>query len=371
MKLVVFAHTPPPVHGQSVMVAMLVEGLRGGPPLEILHVNPQLSRNIADIGTWRPGKLLPLLRACFAAWKLRRRHGPCAFYYVPAPGKRSALYRDFIVLLLCRPCFGPLVLHWHASGLGEWLATRVTAPERWLAHRLLGRAALALVLAPELQADAARFAPRRIAVVPNGVADPVRPGVAPRAARPAGAPCEVLFLGMCGRTKGTLDAVEGVALADARGPGGFRLTVAGRFETAAEERAFRARVAQLRPGLVHYAGFADEARKRALFAAADVFCFPTAYPHEGQPLVIAEALAHDVPIVATRWRAIPGMLPAEHVWFVAPHQPGQVADALLAARSAPRPAGALRRHYLAHFTPERHLARLEAALLSVAPETRA
>src|SRR6185503_2192565 len=107
------------------------------------------------------------------------------------------------------------------------------------------------------------------------------------------------------------------------------------------------------------------AQKRALFAAADVFCFPTAYAHEGQPLALVEALAHDVPIVTTRWRAIPGMLPAEHVWFVEHGCPAQIADALLAAQVAPRPNGALRRHYLAHFTPAAHLATLRAALRSI------
>lgn len=367
MKLLVFAHTPPPRHGQSAMVAMLVDGLRGDPDIEVLHVNPQLSRDAADIGQWRWGKFTALLRACRTARRLQREHGRCAFYYVPAPGKRSALYRDFLVMQLCRRHFGPLILHWHASGMGEWLQSRAKTHERWLAQRLLGDAELALVLAPELRDDAARLAPQRIALVPNGVAVPEF-SVLPRT---VGARCEILFLGLCTREKGLFDTVEAAARADERTAGGFRLTVAGSFTNATDEGAFRARVAQLRPGLVRYEGFADETKKRALLAATDVLCLPTAYPHEGQPLVLMEALAHDVPIVTTRWRAIPGMLPSRHIWYVPPHQPAEIAEALMAACHAPRPDGALRRHYLAHFTPERHLAALKTALLSVAPATRA
>ena len=36
------------------------------------------------------------------------------FYYVPAPGKRVALYRDWLVMFICRPFFSGVILHWHA-----------------------------------------------------------------------------------------------------------------------------------------------------------------------------------------------------------------------------------------------------------------
>ncbi len=358
MKLLVFAHTPPPVHGQSVMIATLLEGLRGDPEVELLHVNPRLSRDAADIGRWRPGKIFALLAACGRAWGLRLRHGTMAFYYVPAPGKRGALYRDWLVMLLCRPCFRRLVLHWHAVGLGDWLACHATPPERWLTRVLLGRADLAIVLAPELSADAQALAPHQIAIVPNGVPDPGPPSI-----RTAQFQCEVLSLGLGSRSKGLFDTLEGVALAHARMPKGFRLTFAGSFENAEDEREFQARSASLGPGVVRWVGFANEAAKRELFSTASVFCFPTSYPHEGQPLTLIEALAHDVPIITTRWRAIPGLLPPGHVWFVEPGRPDQIADALLArTRREGPPAGVLRAHYLAHFTREHHLAALAQAL---------
>ncbi len=360
LRLLVFAHTPPPVHGQSVMVATLVEGLRADAEIEVLHVNARVSRDTADVGRLRPRKLLSLLGAVFAAWRRRARHGRAVFYYVPAPGARGALYRDFIVLLLCRPFFSGLVLHWHAIGLGAWLETRALAPERWLARRLLGRADVSLVLAPVFAADAGMLAPQRTTVVPNSVPDPGAP--APRPARGPHAPCEVLFLGLCTREKGLFATLEAIALANTRAPGTFRLTVAGGFRSDEEHRAFQDRVSQLPHGSVHYVGFAHDELKRSLFAAADVFCFPTAYAHEGQPLALVEALAHDVPIVTTRWRAIPSMLPAEFVWFAEHGSPEQIADALVAAAASPRPNGALRRHYLAHYTPEAHLRALKAAL---------
>jgi glycosyltransferase involved in cell wall biosynthesis len=363
MNLLVFAHPPPPVHGQSIMVQQLLEFLPRESGFIVRHVDSRVSRDAADIGRARLGKLLRLLGACLRAWQVRWQHGPAYFYYIPAPGKRAALYRDFVVLLLCRPFFSGLILHWHAVGLGEWLDTHARPWERWLAHHLLGRAALALVLSPALAGDARRLHPRRLAVVPNGLPDPA-PAFVVRSARRS--PVRVLYVGLCSREKGAVDLVAALAMLAQRSPGRFQLTLAGSAASPDDERDLRAALASLPAGSATWVGFADEAAKRDLFRGADVFCFPTRYPHEGQPLVLIEALAHDLPIVTTRWRAIPEMLPADHVQWVEPRDPAALADALTAASLAPPPLGALRAHYLAHFTPEHHIARLATALRTLA-----
>jgi glycosyltransferase involved in cell wall biosynthesis len=112
-------------------------------------------------------------------------------------------------------------------------------------------------------------------------------------------------------------------------------------------------------------GFVSNEERDRLLRAADIFCFPSYYPHEGQPAVLLEALALDLPIVATRWRGIPENLPTEHVYGVEPQAPAQIAAQLRAARAAGPPGGALRRHYLAHFTRERHHAAVESALREI------
>ena len=104
MKLLVLAQTPPPLHGQSLMVRTLVEALPAH-GVAVHHVNLRLSRDAADIGRWRPAKLWATLAGAFQAIAARFRHGCDTLYYVPAPGKRGALYRDWLVMLLCRTFF--------------------------------------------------------------------------------------------------------------------------------------------------------------------------------------------------------------------------------------------------------------------------
>ena len=362
MKLLVLAQIPPPLHGQSLMVQTLVEGLPAhGVPLH--HVNLRLSRDAADIGRWRPGKVAAVLAACAHAVAARFRENCDTLYYVPAPGQRGALWRDWAVMLLCRPFFRRLVLHWHAGGLDAWLATHATALELGLTRLLLGRAALSIVLADSLRADAAALNPRRIAVVPNGIADP---DDSPSPRRPAGDdPFQVLFLGLCSEEKGLFAAAAAVLAANraARAPKDapkFTLVAAGPFPDYATGSLFEELCRQY-PAALRYAGPVRGVEKDNLFRASHCFCLPTRYPAEGQPLVLLEAMAHDLPIIATRWRAIPDTLPPEAV-LVEPGDEAALTAALRELARHPPPAGVLRRHYLAHHTIIAHLAALAGAL---------
>lgn len=344
------------------MVQLMVEGLPAhGVPLH--HVNLRLSHNIADIGCWRPGKVFAVIVACGRAIATRYRTGCDTLYYVPAPGKRGALWRDLLVMLLCRPFFPRLVLHWHASGLNAWLDTKATAIERSLTRLLLGRADLSVVLADSLRADADALAPHRVAVVPNGIADPG----APRP-RPHTPPFQVLFLGLCSEDKGLFIAASAVLAANraasaANDAPDFTLIAAGPFPDDATAELFKELCRQY-PATLRHAGAVNGAEKDTLFRHSHCLCLPTRYSAEGQPLVLLEAMAHDLPVIATRWRAIPATLPPEAM-LVEPGDADALVDALIQLRKCPPPAGVFRRHYLDRFTNSRHLDNLAAAFTSV------
>jgi glycosyltransferase involved in cell wall biosynthesis len=337
------------------MVRTAVAGLPAhGVP--VAHVNLRLSRATDDIGRWQPGKLLAILDACTQAVAARFLEGCDTLYYVPAPGKRAALWRDWLVLLLCRPFYPRLVLHWHASGLAGWLATRASAPERWLTQLLLGGAGLSIVLDASLRADADALRPGRVAVVPNGIADPGGP-----LPRPPADPFQVLFLGLCSVEKGLFTAAEAVLAANrAEAKPRFTLVAAGAFPDPATAARF-ASLCAAHPGELRHAGEVHGVEKAQLLRASHCLCLPTRHPAEGQPLVLLEAMAHDLPVVATRWRAIPATLPPGTP-LVEPGDAAGLAAALRQLARTPPPAGALRRHFLAHYTAERHLAALAGAL---------
>lgn len=355
MKLLVFAHVPPPHHGQSFMVAQTLAQLRDAPDVSVHHVDARFSNGSHDIGRFRIAKLWESLRYVRDALTLQRHHGLDTLYYVPAPPRRVPVFRDILILGRLRRHFPHLVLHWHAVGLGGWLPQQPT-PLRILAHRALGQASVSIPLTPSLGADAQAFAPIKSQVIGNGIPDPAP---APREPRLRGPTVRALFLGAGSKAKGLLAAATAVAASDA----GVTLTFAGAFADRETERAFNELNA--RCGRLQAIGFVSGPTKDAVLAASDVLLAPTTYANEAQPLILLEAMAHDLPIISTRWRGIPETLPADQVRLIEPDQPSTLADALADYRRHPPTPGALRAHFLKHHTSERYGASLRQALAAL------
>lgn len=395
-RILLFAQVPPPVHGQSVMAKLLIDGLRDSGQVDLAretgasqpsaaivfyHVNPRISTDLADIGRWRPQKILMVFGYILQALRARFRYRLDTFYFVPAPPKREGMYRDWCVLLCCRPFFRRLILHWHCIGQPEFVEKTLTAPERLLARLFYGRAALSIALSNYSREEASYFSSRQTVVVPNGIPDPcphfdaeVWPGRQERAkvriaalANPSAASShyEVLFVAGRMTPKGLFDAMAAVIKAnDALAKKGLalrmRLTVAGSFDDDAERSRFdamarevdAARVPGSKEPLAFYAGWADEEKKKQLYRQADCFIFPTTYPTESFGLVLAEAMAHGCAVITTRWQAVPEVLPGGYPNLVDPHDIDAMAEALLHCLASP--AGCeLRDYFLARFTSER------------------
>ncbi len=399
MKLLVFAHTPPPHHGQSYMVQLMLEGFGGDARraqpagkfgIECYHVNARFSRSLEDVGEFQGAKIFLIFWFCLQAVWLRFRHGVKNFYYVPAPGKRVALYRDWLVMLLCRPFFKTVILHWHAAGLAKWLETATTIASRAATYRLFRPVDLSIVLSRYNFADAEKLLSHRVRVVNNGIPDPCpdfETALLPRrlenfAARKkifageAGAgpaALNVLYLAHCTREKGIFAAAEAVLranreLAARKLPMQLKLTAAGNFVTDSEKLEFdRLRENPEFAATVEHLGFVSGERKSQLLRDADLFLFPTRYLGENQPVNLIEAMAFGLPIVTTRWRSLPEMLPPDYPGLVNDQNPDELAATILKVLAA-RSGQQVREHFRERFTLERHLADLAAAIRSVEQE---
>jgi len=414
MKLLVFAHTPPPHHGQSYMVRLMLDGFGGDQRLRrhsapvashgltCYHVNARVSKELEDIGNFRLSKLFLLFAYCLQAIWCRFRYGVKTLYYIPAPGKHSALYRDWLVMFLCRPFYKHIILHWHAAGLGKWLETSIQFRSRAFTYHRMRNADLSIVLSKYNRADAEKLFPQRIRVVSNGIPDPC-PGfendVLPRrkartAARirlaagqtlsdaelaaAGGDPrrFRVLYMAHCTREKGLFDTITGVLDANEKlerehSPFSIELMIAGNFVNNTEKEEFD-RVCDTSAGrkYIRYLGFVSAAQKDQALREADLFCFPTYYQNENQPVNLIEAMAFGLPILTTRWRSLPELLPPGYRCLVDICAPAQITEALLVSLTA-ETAQTFRETFLRQFTLEQYLAGLADAFHSIESANRA
>jgi glycosyltransferase involved in cell wall biosynthesis len=211
-------------------------------------------------------------------------------------------------------------------------APLVMNPQGMEEHKAGGLKRLALARLRALSREAARLAdrvvatdeatrdevprllgvdPAKVVVLPNGVdpdeiaaltpKDPARVVADALPALAAASPL-LLSVGRIEAYKGFDDVLAALAVLHDRKalPGGWAWVVAG---AGGGEDALRRRVPRHVEGHVHLAGRVPDALLHALYARADAFVHATRY--EGSSLVTLEAMAHGLPVVATRAGGIP------------------------------------------------------------------
>ena len=224
-------------------------------------------------------------------------------------GLRTRLPRSWIALM-----------H-HPLALETGLATEQVETLARIERRLLPLARRVIVTSPHTASDLAAYhvPPARIGVVLPGT-DP-----APLARGSSGPGFALLCVASLTARKGHLVLLEALAeLLELE----WHLTCAGSPDRDPQTaQAVSATIARL--GLddrVSLVGEQDEAGLAPLYDRADLFVL--ASYHEGYGMVLAEALARGLPIVATKAGAIPGTVPPSAGMLVEPGDPAAFAGAL-------------------------------------------
>ncbi len=301
MKVLQISKFYPPHHGGIEAVARdLSAGLVArGVAVEVLCANKRLRHaddtdalgvrvtRAASAGlllstSLAPG-LLPLLRA-------RRQQADIVHVHMPDPLAALAVW-------YARPT-GRVVLHWHSDVVRQRVARHVYQPlERWLLQR-----ADAVIATSEPYAQSSpTLQPwlHKVRVVPLGAPppQPPQPRLVEEARRRYGGRRIVFSLGRLTYYKGFDVLVQAARLLPddvvvVVGGGGPELP---RFRALAQQHGVAERV--------RFIGPMSAARVEAHFAAAELFCLASTVRAEAYGVVVLEAMARGLPVVASR---IPG-----------------------------------------------------------------
>ncbi len=322
---------------------------------------------------WRRPGTVPLasVRAWSAGLHALRRHladRPDVLYLTPASSALGA-FRDALAVALVPPGVR-IVAHVHAGDYGA----RLAQPVGGLLARRVARRAERLLVPSEYAAARIRAAVPglRVEVAPNPVPPDVRfaPGEKPESSPTGrGEGPRVLFLSNMIPSKGYARLADALAVLARRGVR-VDATFAGAWTSRASRRAFERRLLHL--GLADrttVAGTVSRSDVRAHLAAADVFVFPSTYPHESFGLALLEAMGAGCAVVAVRHAATAEIVRDGIDGRLVDATPSALADGLadvLAHRA--RYAAAAAARVRDAFPPEALTARLVAAVLGREPE---
>lgn len=364
VRALVVGQTPPPFHGQGIMLERLVNAKFEN--VETLHVRMAFSRTMDEVGRAGIGKVVHLLQIILRIVWARLTFRPHVFYYPPAGPNRVPMWRDIVILICTRWMFPKTVFHMQASGISQ-LYSQLGTVGQWLFRKAYFRPDGLVRLSEFTIDDAAGLEARDEFVVPNCADDVLSRFQEVRKTRSSEV-LQILYLGTVCRTKGILILIEACAALLADGIS-FELNVVGSFQPAEFESHVRVRIKDA--GLdqkVKLHGQLTGDGKFSMLAAADIFCFPSFYESEAFPCVVVEAMSFGLPVVSTRWRGIQSIVDdGETGYLVQPENADELALALRKVagdfdlRLKLGEAGRLK--YEQQYTTPRHLDLMEDVLV--------
>ena len=365
MEIIIIAQTPPPFHGQSIMQQRLIDVKWDWCEKKFIRLD--YSESISEVGKFAFIKVIKLLRIVLKVWIERLKGKIEILFYPPASPNRIPFYRDAATLLLTRWCAKKTIFHFHAGGF-DMLYNKLSGFEKLIAERTYGIPDAAIVLSDGLQDKIKWIKPRRIYIIPNGTRDHYLENL--RKIEESGE-INILSVGLLSESKGILNSLNAAAILKQNGHL-FQWTFLGDWQSAQFRKEAEERVLKNELGdLVLFSGSKHGEEKWKYYRIADIFCFPTFYENEATPLVVLEAMMMSLPIVTTRWRAIPDIVDDNVNGMLIPvKDPKSLAEAiekLIADRELRLTLGRnAREKYIKEFTIEKHLSRVEAVFKETA-----
>ncbi len=352
---------PPPIMGPAAITAMALDALRGS-GADVSHLDTRDERPIFHVDAFDLRNVRLGLQHSAQMLLAARRKVDVVF--ISLSQSRWGYFRDAVFMTIARLFRRRIVLYFHGAQFDVFYSGSGRL-ERWMIRRTLRWADTAVVLTPSLRGIFGPLVdPARVRVLENGLPDPfgdrIDQVMAERDRRAAERPeaMRLLYIANDFGRKGARTAIR--ALAE---PGLERceLRLVGE-PSPGDEADARAAAAEL--GLadrVVLVGPLEGAAKFAEIEAADAFVYPTEY--DAQPLVVLEAMAGGLAVVASTHGGVPDTL-ADTGMLVAPDDPAAIADQLRRLLADPQLRAQLGRaardRYVSHYTPELFARRLRA-----------
>jgi glycosyltransferase involved in cell wall biosynthesis len=287
------APLPPPTTGQSIASLALRDDLKRHKH-EVRVVN--LSKESFRSGFNSLGRVFELIGVVIKV--LVARLSTSHAYFTVAESVAGNL-KDLLIYLCLLGRLDTTYIHLH-GGAGMRLLLSQRHP--WL-RRINGfflkRLAGVIVLGERLESIYDNLvAPDRLHVVRNFAPDDTFVPLAQLQKKLSNRePIRILYLSNLLPGKGYIDLLAAVKLLPSRILQDLQIDFAGGFETESDHKAFLEAIKDVPQ--VKYHGTVQGEIKKQLLKQAHIFCLPTYYPYEGQPISILEAYASGCAVVTT------------------------------------------------------------------------
>jgi glycosyltransferase involved in cell wall biosynthesis len=296
MKILFIAPIPPPITGQSLAVQVFREA--AAQVHEVTLIN--LAKNSFNAGLSSIGRVLSIFKIWVTVF---RKHKVADRIYFTTSESVLGSLKDMVIFFICRRKLSSMYIHLHG---GEGMK-KILSTGNWLARTnifFIKRLRGVIVLGKTQEAIYKCHIPaNRIYTISNFALDEYFiPIEAVSKKFQYTDKIRVLYLSNLVHGKGYKELLAAYRLLDNETKLRIQLDFAGGFSSAQEERDFVEGLKGL-PNVAFH-GVVKGQVKQDLLRDAHVFCLPTYFPYEGQPISILEAYASGCCVVTTNHAGI-------------------------------------------------------------------
>lgn len=361
---------PPPLGGQAMMFEWAIEGLSDIAQVDVIDLQAQ--RNIGSSGKFSAPKLLVFLKIltkCLSVLISGKKYD--VLYYCPSGPSKIGLLKDLVILTLLRWRARSSVFHFHATG-GIQFLLGMHPVIVWYARKVIFGPDMSIRCAKVSPNDAKLCASKRQKILPNGIPDPIV--FSPFPPKQANGPKRFCFIGALTAEKGIFDLLK-VAQILKEKKLDFELDIIG--EGTPDEMNRMVQLIEkyrLSENVVLH-GVLSGKDKFDVLSQADLFLFPTYFRAETQPLVVIEAAALGIPVIASDWRGLSSIVEEGKTgYLLPPRNPKIFAEKIievLESGSIGAMKLAARERFLENFTQAAFLESLNKTIVEVISESAA
>lgn len=358
-------NTPPPYQGTTIMNKLLIDCFRKE-NIAFIHQRVESARDLNNLGKISLTKLKSAALISKSIFSKRKNYD-VAYLVMSVEG--FAFYRHAFFILLLQLMGKKCILHLRGLGFSN-----KTGISKFITQSLFKRSFL-IQHSPYNQFDISGYKNKKTFFVPNGWEDhysfyseQIEARLNTRTDK-----IQLVFLSNLIADKGLFTVLKAMELIQSKRPVVFENTCwnfIGKWENEATETAFRTHIKKnwFSARIGHVGPLYNE-EKYAFLAHMHILTFPTFYKHETWGNVILEAMMFKIPVIATRYVAIPEMIkPGENGFLISKNDAEALANHIIQLAEQPALRKQLgeksRELFLENFT----LSRFEQNMMSVIKE---
>jgi len=291
MKILFIAPLPPPLSGHSLAAKILLDELVKHNRVEVVD----FKKDVFKQGVYSLNRIVQILKILTEIWHKKK---DADVIYLTISQSISGNIKDLITYAICFKIISRMIIHLHGGGIRRLIFDRYRIFYH-LNKFFLKRIGGAVVLGKSLISIFEGMIPQdRIYVVPNFAEDYLLldPKKIEKKFLKTNS-LRILFLSNLIPGKGYEELINTYMTLKDDLKKNIRIDFAGGFESKDHKKKFLDKIKDTIA--LHYHGIVSNGKKKELFSNSHLFCLPTYYYYEGQPISILEAYASGCVVITT------------------------------------------------------------------------